>query len=689
MLVSDCNFADNFATLGGGLYWDGTETVVTDSNFVENSGFKGGGIYCIESLDSSIRGCEFTGNQATAPGGEGGAIYSSSIPIDIIDCQMQYNSAVASGGGVYLAGDASEPRILSNCLFTDNFAGRDGGGVSSNWFADPIVSNCTFVRNAAAGTFGEPNNTGFGGGFYCSYESSSVVIDSIFWNNFALKGDELAVGSGFELDPRCATLDVSYSDIKALQSGIWVDENCALNWGDGNIDEDPLFVVGPFGDYYLSQTDSGQSSNSLCVDAGSDYAGFIGLIGYTTRTDEGADAGKVDMGFHFPMAEPCRFCDLAFDGVIDFHDFAVLADRWFNEGCSETNNWCHGADITLDTRVDFKDIAFLADCWLVEDTGAPVPDPSQWETEPYLSGTSVTMIAEAATDSWGWNVEYYFACVFGDCHDSGWQEGRTYTDTGLAYGSEYGYRVRARDGVKWIPDDGTGERGNKTGWSPIHFVSGVDTTPPAPAPIWALEPYAVSANSVSMLATIAYDDSDVEYYFENTSGNGHDSGWQSDPNYTDSDLDPNTEYSYRVKARDISPARNETGWSEIVYVTTLVPPDTTAPAPDPMEWDAVDDPNGFDGTPREILIDPNSLFGYGAEMRSIEATDASGVVEYMFECTSDPRFSSGWLTFPAGQIPTYTVLLGRSGQGQRFRVKARDLYHNETAWSTEERADPP
>jgi len=690
MLISDCNFTDNFATLGGGLYWDGTETIVTDSNFIDNSAFKGGGIYCIESLDSTIRGCEFTRNQATEPGGEGGAIYCSSIPIDITDCQMQYNTAFVSGGGVYLAGDAPEPRTLANCLFTDNFAGRDGGGVSANWYADPIISNCTFVRNTAAGTFGEPNNTGFGGGFYCSYESSSVVTDSIFWNNFALKGDGLAVGSGFELNPRCATLDISYSDIKALQSGIWVDENCKrmLKWGKGNIDGDPLFTTGPFGDYYLSQTNSGQSSNSLCVDAGSDSAGLMGLIGYTTRTDEAADAGIVDMGYHYPMAEPCRFCDLAYNGVINFRDFAVLADRWLNKDCSETNIWCQGADITLDTRVDFKDIAFLADCWLAEDNSAPTPDPSQWETEPYLSGTSVTMIAETASDSWGWNVEYYFECVFGDCHDSGWRESRTYTDTGLASGAEYGYRVRARDGVKWIPDDGTGEPGNKTEWSLIRYVSGVDTTPPAPAPIWALEPYALSANSVSMVATTAYDDNGVEYYFENTSGNGHDSGWQDDPNYTDSGLDPNTEYSYRVKARDKSPAQNETGWSETVYVITSVPPDITAPAPDPMEWDPTQDPNGFDGTPREVNLG-GGIWDNWAEMRAVEATDASGVVEYMFECTTDARFSSGWLTFPAGQVPTYRVLLGRGGQGHRFHVKARDLYNNETAWSTEERANPP
>jgi hypothetical protein len=281
------------------------------------------------------------------------------------------------------------------------------------------------------------------------------------------------------------------------------------------------------------------------------------------------------------------------------------------------------------------------------------------------------MIAETASDYWGWVVEYYFECAFGDCHDSGWQENRTYTDTGLASGVEYGYRVKARDGV-----------GNETEWSPIRYAGGADTTPPAPAPY--IESIALAfPNSISMVATTAYDDSGVEYYFESTSVNGQDSGWQDDPNYTDVGFDPNTEYSYRVKARDKSPARNETGWSETVTIVTPVPPDMTAPIPNPMEWDLTVDPNGFDGTPREIWIGPDQDWSYGATMTAVVAVDAGGgPVEYFFECTKESNFSSDWIP-----NPTYTVMLGRSGYGFIFRVKARDQFGNETAWSPPDVAD--
>jgi hypothetical protein len=334
-----------------------------------------------------------------------------------------------------------------------------------------------------------------------------------------------------------------------------------------------LFVKGPRGDHYLSQTAAGQSRTSPCVDAGSDYATSVGMWHYTTRTDEASDAGIVDMGYHHPVTHPCRLCDLAFDGVIEFSDYARVAEAWLEESCSKQDAWCQGADLTSDTRVDFRDILFLADCWLVFDATPPIPDPSRWETEPYLSsGSSITMKAETAFDAWGWDVEYYFDCI---------------DDAGC-----------------------------------------------------------------------------------------HDSGWITDPNFTDVNLAPDMEYGYRVRARDRSTARNTTPWSDTVLLTTPGLADTIPPDPDPAEWDPAVDANGYDGYPQEI---PGSgIFDYSARMRAVVAVDAGGgPVEYFFQCTTESGFSSGWIATEA-----YRVLVGRTGQGHRFRVKARDQWGNETAWST-------
>ena len=102
------------------------------------------------------------------------------------------------------------------------------------------------------------------------------------------------------------------------------------------------------------------------------------------------------------------------------------------------------------------------------------------------------------------------------------------------------------------------------------------------------------------------------------------------------------------------------------------------PDPDPAEWDTVADANGFDGFPREVA--GSGLFDYSVSMRAVIAVDAGGgPVEYFFECTTESGFNSGWIA-----SETYTVLVGRKDQRHIFRVKARDQWGNETAWSTEQ-----
>ncbi|MCP4154357.1 MAG: metallophosphoesterase family protein [bacterium] len=89
-----------------------------------------------------------------------------------------------------------------------------------------------------------------------------------------------------------------------------------------------------------------------------------------------------------------------------------------------------------------------------------------------------------------------------------------------------------------------------------------DTTPPNPDPLtWATAPNATGSTTISMTATTATDVSGVQYYFESTSTGGHDSGWQDSPVYEDTGLTPDTQYTYRVKARDKSPNSNETGYT--------------------------------------------------------------------------------------------------------------------------------
>lgn len=133
-----------------------------------------------------------------------------------------------------------------------------------------------------------------------------------------------------------------------------------------------------------------------------------------------------------------------------------------------------------------------------------------------------------------------------------------------------------------------------------------DETPPSPDPMtWATPPTTLGDSSISMTATTATDLNDVEYYFENVSGGGNDSGWQDSPTYVDSGLAPETGFSYRVRARDKTPAQNTTGWSSTEPATTdpldngapptpgfAVPPVATSPTEITMTAETVIDPEG-------------------------------------------------------------------------------------------------
>jgi hypothetical protein len=107
--------------------------------------------------------------------------------------------------------------------------------------------------------------------------------------------------------------------------------------------------------------------------------------------------------------------------------------------------------------------------------------------------------------------------------------------------------------------------------------AGNDTAPPSPSPSgWLTLPTATGATSIHMEAAPASDTGGVEYFFECVDGGGHDSGWQGSPSYDDTDLQPNTAYTYRVQTRDKSAKQNTGDWSTSESATTEALPDSRA-----------------------------------------------------------------------------------------------------------------
>jgi glucuronoarabinoxylan endo-1,4-beta-xylanase len=198
------------------------------------------------------------------------------------------------------------------------------------------------------------------------------------------------------------------------------------------------------------------------------------------------------------------------------------------------------------------------------DVNAPSPNPPVWESEPNaISSSAITMTVAAETDD-SPPIQYYFECVNDVNRSSSWQTDRTYVASGLADNTTYSFRVKAQDSYLVPNETNFSEVRSATTWS-----TGTDFDPPSPnPPIWYIVPTATDSNTIVMVASSTTDASGVEYYFNCLTAGGHDSGWQDSNAFEDTNLSPNTQYTYRLKARDKSVNHNETGWSSEVSALT-------------------------------------------------------------------------------------------------------------------------
>lgn len=248
---------------GGGIYCRNYPPPAIERNTIsDNVASGGGGVHCYQCW-TTIKFNTITGNVATD--GPGGGILNSSSALTVRENVISGNQATGGGGICCL--DATNSSQIERNLIAQNVVSDGGGGVLCEYSAATIDGN-TMAGNQAA----------FGAGISCERNAQISVANSILWADEAGTDPEIHVEEG-------ASATVSYSAV----AGGWV--------GVGNIGGDPLFVTGPEGEYYLSQTEAGQVQQSPCVNA-ADPASPSG--DGTTRTDHVCDAWRLDMGFHYP-----------------------------------------------------------------------------------------------------------------------------------------------------------------------------------------------------------------------------------------------------------------------------------------------------------------------------------------------------------------------------------------------------
>jgi len=270
------------------------------------------------------------------------------------------------------------------------------------------------------------------------------------------------------------------------------------------------------------------------------------------------------------------------------------------------------------------------------DLTAPEPETMSFATPPAaLSQSAITMTAIEATDANG--VQYQFTRYAADgttlLFTSPWQDSPVYTDTGLDQDTEYTYTVQARDkSVNYNTNDVS---------LPASATTLVPDTNPPPTPDFLVAPNATSFSVITMTATEVTDPEGgaVEYLFTETSGNpgGNSSGWQASPTYTDTGLNPNTQYTYTVMARDSATPPNESEASfpaasattPAKTPTTYIRQDNTSLLNTTGAWNIGDLPLGVDTVQWDATCAGNRSTNLGGSVtwgKIIIATGTAGAV---------------------------------------------------------------
>ena len=322
--LKDVSLSGNSAWAGGGVNADWSQLVLKRSQLVDNSAQSGGGMHlfnCHLSMDS----CSMDGNTAIGLSGAMDYAVDTLVFDTLFVCTLENTQIINNHSGNICGGmsiqqtHTNHPMLnlrIDHCLIADNSAHHVGGfrifrcleplvisnsiirgNIVEAWTAGGSISeqsrgqlyNCLFYDNHAAtvnagassGALGIStldtkvevnhctfvgNSAGIGGGLQLYRGGNAIVSNSIFREN---EPEQLALSSVADTLP--CKLTLNYNSIQyGLDSIKIADTVSTLVYGEGNMDNDPLFVDTNQADFHLMV-------NSPAIGAGKDSIEVEGI----------------------------------------------------------------------------------------------------------------------------------------------------------------------------------------------------------------------------------------------------------------------------------------------------------------------------------------------------------------------------------------------------------------------------
>ncbi len=216
-------------------------------NSVESSFSRLGGMGISSEGEIIIRNCLIEGNSSNAEniwGDEAGCGGLSLVSGDFLveDCEISGNSAGSGCGGI---GIGLNCNIVLNRVFIHDNISSEGAGV---WIgkADCLIINSIIYNNQST----------VNGGLCINDYGRHRIVNSIFWDN---EGSEFMLVCPLDLQ-------IYHSIIENGEEGIICSGGTDYFWGEGNLDEDPMFADAMNSDFHLVENSPGIDSGiNACV----------------------------------------------------------------------------------------------------------------------------------------------------------------------------------------------------------------------------------------------------------------------------------------------------------------------------------------------------------------------------------------------------------------------------------------
>lgn len=317
--INHCRFETSNASpgSGGALYLINGSLDIDDSVFQNNRSIctnpiDGGGAIKLVSCHTRMIGCVFSENQAREyPNGLGGAICSSgNAVITIFGCTFERNDADLRGSAIY----SESPIFIQDSMFRGNTSRHTASAIELR-NCEAQFANCVLQSNHEYAILHD------------SEESLTLFNILACDNGSGLTQSRGSVNASFCTFTGYETgmLDLSETNATIDSCILWSLESPAIDpgsgqhqitnsiirggfAGDGNLDLDPIFTMGPRGNYYLSHIGSGQFETSPGIDHSSKNAkdvfvrtesDLLELDKMTTCSDDTVDTLAADIGYHY------------------------------------------------------------------------------------------------------------------------------------------------------------------------------------------------------------------------------------------------------------------------------------------------------------------------------------------------------------------------------------------------------